>query len=69
MDNKFLWVSKRESYLEKKDFIQTTRIGITKAKNIKWRWYLKRSRSISKREKGDRNPKLKNSTSNLSWTT
>ena len=65
LDNKFLWISKRDSYLEKKDLIQTTRIGISKAKNIKWRWYLKRSRSISKREKGDKNPKLKNLTSNL----
>ena len=64
LDNKFLWISKADSYLEKKDLIQTTRIGISKAKNIKWRWYLKRSRSISKREKGDRNPKLKKSTSN-----
>ena len=53
-------------YLEKKDLIQTTRIGLSKAKNIKWRWYLKNSRSISKREKGDRNPILNNS-SNLSW--
>ena len=66
IDNQFLWISKRDSYIEKKDLIQTTRIGISKAKNIKWRWYLKRSRSISKREKGDRNPKFKNSTSNLS---
>ena len=69
LDNKFLWISKRELFLEKKDLIQTTRIGITKAKNIKWRWYLKRSRSISKREKGDRNPKLKNSTNKLSGLT
>ena len=68
-DNKFLWISKRESYLEKKDLIQTTRIGISKAKNIKWRWYLKRSRSISKREKGDRNPNLQNSISNLTGVT
>ena len=66
IDNKVLWVSKRDSYLEKKDLVQTTRVGITRAKNIKWRWYLKRSRSISKREKGDRNPKSKNLTSNLS---
>ena len=64
LDNKFLWVSKRDMYIAKKDLIQTTRIGISKAKNIKWRWYLKRSRSISKREKGDRNPKLKISTNN-----
>ncbi len=69
LDNKFLWVSKRDLYLEKKDLIQTTRIGISRAKNIKWRWYLKKSRSISKREKGDRNPKLKNPTSNLSRIT
>ena len=66
LNNQFLWISKRDSYLAKKDLIQTTRIGISKAKNIKWRWYLKRSRSISKREKGDRIPKLKNSTNNLS---
>jgi len=68
-DNKFLWIRKGESYIEKKDLIQTTRIGISKAKNIKWRWYLKRSRSISKREKGDRNPNFKNSTNNLSRIT
>ena len=69
LDNKCLWISKGDSYLGKKDLIQTTRIGISKAKNIKWRWYLKRSRSISKREKGDRNPYLKNSKNNLSWIT
>ena len=65
-DNKYLWVKKGDTYLEKKDLVQTTRIGISRAKNLKWRWYLKMSRSISKRQKGDRNPKLKNSTSNLS---
>ena len=69
LDNKFLWISKGNSYLKKKDLMQTTRIGISKAKNIKWRWYLKRSRSISKREKGDRNPYLKNSTNKLSRIT
>ena len=45
--------------LEKKDLIQTTRIGISKSKNIKWRWYLKNSRSVSKRLKGDRTPQFK----------
>ena len=69
IDNNFLWISKGDISLEKKDLIQTTRIGISKAKNIKWRWYLKRSRSISKREKGDKNPNLKNSTNNLSRIT
>ena len=57
-DNKFLWISKAESHINSKDLIQTTRIGITKAKNIKWRWYLKNSRSVSKRLKGDRTPKF-----------
>ena len=69
LDNKFLWVSNRDSDIEKKDLMQTTRIGISRAKNIKWRWYLKWSRSISKREKGDRNPKIENLTSNLSRIT
>ena len=69
LDNKYLWVTERDTNLKQKDLVQTTRIGISKAKNIKWRWYLKRSRSISKREKGDRNPNLKNSTNNLSGVT
>ena len=36
--------------------IQTTRIGISQAKDIPWRWYLESSRSISKRVKGDKTP-------------
>ena len=59
INNNSLWVSQRESTIEYKDLIQTTRIGISKAKNIKWRWYLKSSRSVSKRLKGDRTPKFK----------
>ena len=59
LNNKSLWISQRDSTLEgKDDLIQTTRIGISKAKNIKWRWYLKNSRSVSKRLKGDRTPKF-----------
>ena len=58
LNNKSLCISQRDSNLEKKDLIQTTRIGISKAKNIKWRWYLKNSRSVSKRLKGDRTPKF-----------
>ena len=54
-----LWISPRDSNVEEKDLVQTTRIGISKAKNIKWRWYLKNSRSVSKRLKGDRTPKFK----------
>ena len=58
-NNNSLWVSQRKFIIKNKDLIQTTRIGITKAKNIKWRWYLKSSRSVSKRLKGDRTPKFK----------
>ena len=60
LHNNSLWLSQRESTLKQKDLIQTTRIGISKAKNIKWRWYLKNSRSVSKRVKGDRTPKSNN---------
>ena len=66
LDNNSLWIAKRESNMEEKDLVQTTRIGISKAKNIKWRWYLKNSRSVSKRVKGDRTPKLKKSNNHLS---
>ncbi|MBO8218443.1 DNA-3-methyladenine glycosylase [Prochlorococcus marinus] len=59
INNNSLWISQSDLNLEKKDLIQTTRIGISKAKNIKWRWYLKNSRSVSKRLKGDRTPKFK----------
>ena len=66
LENNSLWIAKRESNLQNKDLVQTTRIGISKAKNIKWRWYLKSSRSVSKRVKGDRTPKFKKSTHHLS---
>jgi len=36
--------------------VQTTRIGISQAKDIPWRWYLESSRSVSKRVKGDKTP-------------
>ena len=66
-NNNILWISKGKFLPSKKDLVQTTRIGISKAVNIKWRWYLNCSRSISKRKKGDRKPSLKNSNSYLSW--
>ena len=56
-DNTYLKILKRDIKVSKEDLLQTTRIGISKAKYLKWRWYLKSSRSISKREKGDKNPK------------
>ena len=59
LNNNSLWIEQKDSVLERKDLMQTTRIGISKGKNIKWRWYLKNSRSVSKRLKGDRKPKFK----------
>ena len=58
VNNNSLWISQRDLILEQKDLMQTTRIGISKGKNIKWRWYLRNSRSVSKRLKGDRTPKF-----------
>ena len=51
-----LWLAGRSSQNMLK-IVQTTRIGISKAKELPWRWYLHQSRSISKRAKGDRCPK------------
>ena len=58
LNNKSLWISQRDTTLEGKDLVRTTRIGISKAKNIKWRWYLKNSKSVSKRLKGVGTPKF-----------
>jgi len=50
------WVTKGENFKEMDKIVQTTRIGISQAKDIPWRWYLESSRSISKRAKGDKTP-------------
>ena len=60
-DNNLLKITNTLNIVNKNKLVQTNRVGITKAVNLKWRWYLRQSRSISKREKGDRNPPLKNS--------
>ena len=43
--------------------LETTRIGISKAKDLTWRWYLQQSRSVSKRAKGDKTPSPQ-----IAWT-
>ena len=55
-----LWLSQGPSAKKMKPIIQTTRIGISKGKDLPWRWYLKNSRSVSKRMQGDRCPPLVN---------
>ena len=47
----------KELIIKEKDLFKLLGLHI-KAKNIKWRWYLKNSRSVSKSEKGDRTPKF-----------
>ena len=59
-NNNLLRIFNRHININDEDLVQTTRIGISKAVDLKWRWYLKKSRSVSKREKGDKNPKLQN---------
>jgi len=51
-----LWLTERTSSESMQKIIQTTRIGISKAQDLPWRWYMQNSRSISKRAKGDRCP-------------
>ena len=63
-DNNHLNIFNKE-FINKNELVNTTRIGISKAKDLEWRWYLKRSRSVSKRAKGDKLPKFKNQFSHL----
>ncbi len=51
-----LWLASNSLTSINTTVVRTTRIGITKAKELPWRWYLKESRSISKRKRGDRCP-------------
>ncbi len=66
-DNNCLKIFKTNLIINKNDLVQTKRIGISKATDLPWRWYLKSCRSVSKRDKGDKMPKLENSFKNLNY--
>ncbi len=52
-----LWLAPRPVGLpEPLDLVQTTRIGVSRGQELPWRWYLRASRSVSRRAPGDRPP-------------
>ena len=55
---KNFWLTKGDNAKKIGTIIQTTRVGISQAKDIPWRWYLEGSRSVSKRVKGDKTPPI-----------
>ena len=53
---KGLWFAPAPVAFRADDLVQTSRIGISQGQDLPWRWYLRSSRSISRRAKGDRTP-------------
>ncbi|MFM7652032.1 MAG: DNA-3-methyladenine glycosylase [Vulcanococcus sp.] len=54
-----LWIAPRPlplRRLQATDLVQAGRIGIAQGQELPWRWYLRASRSVSRRAPGDRMP-------------
>ena len=53
-----VWLAPRPASLTSPTLVTTTRIGISEGESLRLRWYLRSSRSVSRRAKGDRTPSV-----------
>ena len=51
-----VWLAPRPASLGRPALVTTTRIGISQGQELPLRWYLRNSRSVSRRAQGDRTP-------------